>query len=86
VECEGREGKRSAARKTRCVGITPVIENGVPDELYGEVREHFSERERVGLTLAVVATNGWNRLATSFRSPVGEHQPPAVLRVEAVAS
>jgi alkylhydroperoxidase family enzyme len=50
------------------------------------VREHFSERELVDLTLAVVAINGWNRLAISFRPPVGEYQPPSTLRVASIAS
>src|SRR5687768_15059585 len=66
--------------------LTLVSEQGVPDELYAEVREHFSERELVDLTLAVVAINGWNRLAISFRPPVGEYQPHSALRVESVAS
>jgi AhpD family alkylhydroperoxidase len=66
--------------------LTLVSEKGVPDDLYTEVREHFSERELVDLTLAVVAINGWNRLAISFRPPVGEYQPPSTLRVASVAS
>ena len=32
-------------------------------------------KELVNLTLAVVAINGWNRLAISFRVPAGEYQP-----------
>jgi hypothetical protein len=30
----------------------------------------------VDLTLAVVAINGWNRLAISFRSAPGTYRPP----------
>ena len=66
--------------------LTLVSEKGVPDDLYAEVREHFSERELVDLTLGVVAINGWNRLAISFRPTVGEYQPPSTLRVASVAS
>lgn len=29
--------------------------------------------EQVGLTLAIVAINGWNRLAVGFRQPVGDY-------------
>lgn len=29
--------------------------------------------EQVGLTLAIVAINGWNRLAVGFRQPVGAY-------------
>jgi AhpD family alkylhydroperoxidase len=58
--------------------LTLISENGVPDELYHAVREHFSERELVDLTMAVVAINGWNRISISFRPPVGEYRPSAV--------
>ena len=54
--------------------VTLVSENQVPDEVYNEAREHFSEKELVNLTLAVIAINGWNRLAISFRSDVGAYQ------------
>ena len=55
--------------------LTLIAENGAPDELYHQVREHFSEKELVDLTMALVAINGWNRLSISFRPPVGAHQP-----------
>jgi AhpD family alkylhydroperoxidase len=54
--------------------VTLVSENQVPDEVYNEARQHFSEQELVNLTLAVIAINGWNRLAISFRSDVGGYQ------------
>ena len=38
-------------------------------------RRHFSEKELVDLTLAVIAINGWNRLAIPFRATVGDYQP-----------
>jgi len=43
----------------------------VPDALYDEVRKQFSEKELVDLTLAIIAINGWNRLAIPFRSTPG---------------
>ena len=49
----------------------------MPDALFAEVRWHFSEQELVDLTLAVVAINGWNRLAISFRPEVGSDRPRA---------
>jgi len=55
--------------------VTDVGRTGVPDEVYHEVSQHFDEAEMVNLTLAVVAINGWNRLAISFRAPVGSYQP-----------
>jgi AhpD family alkylhydroperoxidase len=55
--------------------VTDVGRTGVPDDVYHEARAHFDEAELVNLTLAVVAINGWNRLAISFRAPVGSYQP-----------
>ena len=47
----------------------------VSDELYEEVRRQFDEKAIVDLTLAVIAINGWNRLAVPFRSEAGIYQP-----------
>lgn len=47
--------------------VTLVTEGHVPDEVYEEARRHFSEKELVDLTYAIVAINGWNRLAIAFR-------------------
>ncbi len=55
--------------------VTEVSHSHVPDEVYELAREHFSEREMVDLTLAVVTINGWNRLAISFRKVPGAYQP-----------
>lgn len=54
--------------------VTAIGEGGVPDELYSSTREHFTETELVNLTMAVVAINGWNRLAISFRALPGSYQ------------
>ena len=62
--------------------VTLVSESHVPDEVYEEARRQFTEEELVNLTLAVVAINGWNRLAISFRAVPGTYQPK---RVEAAA-
>lgn len=43
--------------------------HGDGDELYDALRAHFSDKEIVDLTLAVVAINSWNRMAISFRTP-----------------
>ena len=57
--------------------VTLVAEGHVPDEVYDEAREQFSEEELANLTLAVVAINGWNRLSIAFRAVPGEYQPAA---------
>jgi len=59
--------------------LTLISQNGVPDEVYEEAKEQFTEKELVDLTLAIVAINGWNRLAISFRPPVGDYQPAVAL-------
>lgn len=57
---------------TRLQGDDPV-----PDAVYAEVRIHFDERQLADLTLAIVAINGWNRLAIAFRKESGTYQPCA---------
>jgi hypothetical protein len=47
------------------------------DEEYEAARAQFSEEELVKLTMAVIAINGWNRLAIAFRPEVGKYQPRA---------
>jgi len=54
--------------------LTLISENDVPDSLYEATRKHFSETELVALTMAIVAINGWNRLAVSFRKVPGSYQ------------
>src|SRR5574339_22436 len=55
--------------------VTKVNEDQVPDEIYDQVKKHFTEKELVDLTLALIAINSWNRLAISFRTPPGSYQP-----------
>jgi AhpD family alkylhydroperoxidase len=57
--------------------VTEVARSRVPDEVYHLARQHFSEKELVDLTLAIVVINGWNRLAISFREPPGTYRPHA---------
>jgi AhpD family alkylhydroperoxidase len=55
--------------------VTELNRGGVPDAVYEEAREQFSEAELVDLTMAVIAINGWNRLAVSFRTEPGTYHP-----------
>ena len=55
--------------------VTRVADTHVPDDVYERVRRHFSEAEIVNLTLAIIAINGWNRLAIAFRTPAGTYEP-----------
>lgn len=56
--------------------ITLIAAQGVPDELYAEVRRHFDEKAIVDLTLAVNAINAWNRMNVAFRTEVGGYVSP----------
>jgi AhpD family alkylhydroperoxidase len=67
------ERERAALAWTEAV--TRVSETRVPDEVYELARQHFSEKELADLTMAIVAINGWNRLAISFRKIPGTYQP-----------
>lgn len=67
------ERERAALEWTE--SVTRVSEAHVPDEVFELARRHFSEKELVDLTFAIVAINGWNRLAISFRSVPGSYQP-----------
>lgn len=67
--------ERERAALAWAESITKTSEDHVPDEIYDRVKEHFTEKELVDLTLAVIAINSWNRLAISFRTPPGSYQP-----------
>jgi len=55
--------------------VTLITAEHVPDEVYEQARQHFSEEELANLTLAIIAINGWNRLNVSFRTVPGGYQP-----------
>jgi AhpD family alkylhydroperoxidase len=74
------ERERAALAWTEAV--TQIAEGLIDDALYAHVRQHFSEKEIVDLTLAIIAINGWNRLAIPFRTPVGTYKRSTILAAE----
>ncbi len=66
------ERERAALAWTEA--LTLISENDVPESLYKATREYFNEAEIVALTMAIIAINGWNRLAISFRAVPGSYQ------------
>ncbi|MEZ4377212.1 MAG: carboxymuconolactone decarboxylase family protein [Gemmatimonadales bacterium] len=54
--------------------VTLVSDRTISDADYAAVREQFDERELVDLTVAIVAINGWNRMAVAFRPVPGSYQ------------
>ena len=69
------ERERAALAWTEAV--TLIAEDHVPDAVYEQARGQFSEQDLVNLTMAIIAINGWNRLAVSFRTVPGTYQPRA---------
>ena len=75
--------ERAALAWTEALTLLP--ETGAPDDVYEAMAGQFNPPEQVALTLAIVAINGWNRLAVGFRRPVGSyvshrHSEPAAGR------
>jgi AhpD family alkylhydroperoxidase len=68
--------ERAALEWTEALTLLPST--AAPDDVYERVRSAFSEEEIVALTLAIVAINGWNRLAVGLRAPVGSYRPATV--------
>ena len=72
------ERERAAFAWTEAV--TLVSKGHVPDDAYELARLHFTDKELVALTLAVVAINAWNRLAIAFRTVPGTFALPTAAR------
>lgn len=51
--------------------LTQLPSHGVPENLYADVREQFSEQDLSDLSFLIVAINGWNRLNVAFQALPG---------------
>lgn len=51
--------------------LTVLGPQGVPDEVYTDVRAQLSERELCDLGWLIVTINGWNRMGVAFRMTPG---------------
>ena len=63
--------RRERAALALTEAVTLVAEGHVPDAIYEEARQQFSDKEVVDLAYAIFAINAFNRLAITFRM-----QPP----------
>ncbi|MGI9491165.1 MAG: carboxymuconolactone decarboxylase family protein [Geminicoccaceae bacterium] len=63
--------ERSAFAWADCV--TNIKASGAPDDLYQDLKQHFSEIEIVDITFVILAMNAWNRLAIAFGREAGCH-------------
>lgn len=51
--------------------VTQLARTHVPDDIRERVKPHFTDQEIADLTLLIIAINGWNRIAVSFRKMPG---------------
>ena len=65
------ERERAALAWTEA--LTLISDNEMSDSLYKATRDYFNEEEIIILTMAIIAINGWNRLAISFRTVPGSY-------------
>ncbi|HEV8284892.1 MAG TPA: carboxymuconolactone decarboxylase family protein [Chitinophagaceae bacterium] len=67
--------ERERAALAWAEAVTKVTEGHVPDEIYEQACEQFSEEELIDLTLGVLTINCYNRINIAFRTPAGSYQP-----------
>ncbi|HEU4604249.1 MAG TPA: carboxymuconolactone decarboxylase family protein [Steroidobacteraceae bacterium] len=61
--------------------LTRLSEQHTHVNAYEGLKAHFTEQERVALTLAIVVINGWNRVVVGF----GGWADPAAVKAQAAA-
>ncbi len=58
---------KERAALTLTEALTQIAPTGISDELYAEVREHFTDPELSTLVFRIMAINAWNRASVAFR-------------------
>ena len=80
-----RESPLYSARERAALGwtdaLTKLSQGHTHDAAWDALAEHFSEEERVKLTLLINVINGWNRIAVGF----GLYTDAATIRASAKA-
>jgi len=59
--------EREKAALAWAESLTHVADTHAPDDVYEEVRKHFSEVETANLTYAIALMNAYNRMAVGLR-------------------
>jgi AhpD family alkylhydroperoxidase len=59
--------EREKAALAWAESLTRVADTHAPDDVYEEVRKHFSEVETANLTYAIALMNAYNRVAVGLR-------------------
>lgn len=55
--------------------VTKIPGGQVPDDVYEEAKQQFSEAELIDLTIATITINGYNRINIAFCTEAGGYQP-----------
>jgi AhpD family alkylhydroperoxidase len=55
--------------------VTLIADRHVPDEVYDQARQQFSDEELVKLMIGIVIINTWNRFAITFHDLPGSYKP-----------
>lgn len=63
--------------------LTRLCEGHTHESAYEALKDHFTEEERVNLTLIINIINGWNRIAVGFGSWVDPATVKAAVRAAA---
>jgi AhpD family alkylhydroperoxidase len=66
--------ERERAALAWAEALTLLTGGNVPDEVYEQATEQFSEAEMIDLTMSVISINSWNRLNVGFRTPAGGYE------------
>ena len=69
---------RERAALAFCEAVTLIADGQVPDAVWEQAAGEFPPEELVALLFAIVAINGYNRLAITTRMEVGDYQPAPV--------
>lgn len=54
--------------------VTKLPGKQVPDEIYDEAQNQFTEEELIDLTMATIAINSYNRINIAFRTTAGTYK------------
>ena len=71
------ERERAALAWTEA--LTRLSQEHTHERAYDDLKAHFTDEERVALTMAIVVINGWNRISVGF----GGWADPAAIKAQA---
>ena len=67
--------ERERAALAWAEAVTKLKDGNVPDEIYKQAMDEFTEQELIDLTVAVITINSYNRINIAFGTVAGNYQP-----------